>query len=1718
VDPKPAPQAGSSVRGRVTACEKDVPDPPARAVEEKRRQDGGGTILIFLDFSGLHPRVASCHLCDESAKEGSNVTAWDFGPTGEIALHSVNDERATSRSSDSAASRLHELLGYVEQVVKLDERPAFKLAEYRLPNGQTYQFHQHEFHAMPGVKHDQIDDDGPIWLTMERLKRHNPPKVPEELVAWLDASPDPERTPALREFLLNTVPARERDALVAEGKARAEDCQPALGPEGKGKFDVRIRIEDHPEISEAADRYLSGPWLSWANEERPRRRSIALYQKLFEAAQLAELGGPEQAIELVWGIGLSRWRKDVVLIDLPLLERLVEIEIDERAGGLIRVRPRLADATVNLRPYEELKLDGIPLALNAARRALAISAEDGEGVSPFLRDTFEPILRVCQSQIDAEGRYLTDSDPLEPSSDIPPASLQLIVSDRWVLFARKRNDNFLLKDIENLQKSVEDSKEELPGPARTLVMGPERETDITWKPLSGTMGGSTEPPEPDEQVSLVGDLFFPKPYNAEQVEILRRLEKTDGVVVQGPPGTGKTHTISNIICHYLATGRRVLVVSHGEAALAVLRDKLPEEVRDLAISITTSEREGLKQLEGAIRLLQSIVQTLRPGEQSRLIKDTERSIIGMRQRIAAIDAEIESTARAQLSEVQGRGVLPAQLAKAVVALRASCGWFSDRPTRFLSESGLTTADLDRLRRARLALGKRIQYLNTVLPSVSDLPTGAVLAQLHADILSADVHAARAASDTTFVPRITSSQAIAAAERAAQLLDTLIEATHHFEAFPWLRPFALAGVPHQHLSLTPALEGLITDAVSFLEEYKHYVQHPVALPTGAASSPEFAAIVTKLARGQNAFGLFAFSEKKLKHLIDAVQIVGRKPQNPDEWRHVGAYIKWSKRFSEIGVRWNAIARDLGQDTGQPLTLRQLASLTVALRVVFVLVPPALRELDECLRPTLAKAPGALWPDASRMAMVRDCLRDAAAATRLSAARAEVSRVKTLFTNEAGKVGTLAKNFLTDGVGCAEITTDRIKAAWEAVLATLDDVVQHRESFEAVRDIAARIEGAGARQWADRLRRTPALDGSDPVIPVNWADAWDWAASEHYLGRIDRREAMHALAEERAALDTSVAKALERLVRERTFYALAQSMTGPVRAALMMFATALRRIGTGKSVGAARHRRAARQAMADCYGGVPCWIMPSWRVAEQLPGEVGTFDLVIMDEASQSDIKEVTTLLRGKKVLVVGDDKQVSPMAAFIENAKIDRLERTYLAKQPFKTLLLPGASLYDLAKVMFPDKFVMLREHFRCVEPIIQFSTQFYTEDLIPLRIPTTQERLDPPLVDIYVPDGRRSGDKINHREAEVIIEEIRQIVENPALAKMPGTDVWRSIGVISLIGSKQAALINRMVLDALGEEAVMRHRIACGDSATFQGNERDIILLSMVADPSKKQAQTATHFEQRFNVAMSRARDRLYLIRSVREEELNPKDLKANVIRHIREPMKGRTQPSVDLLALCDSDFEREILGKILERGYRVAPQVGAMGYSIDMVVEGTGNQRLAVECDGDKYHGPERWADDMVRQRVLERVGWRFWRCWSSSYTIDPDGCVADLFATLTRMGIYPAQGETRADSYTEHRVAKASAAGARDAADLPFKSVTRSGIQVGDSVIVRYLDDNKTMSFVLSDEGDDPVNGIVSARSPLGSQLVGCNEEDEVEFEANGVVRRVLVVRVERAPARPH
>jgi very-short-patch-repair endonuclease len=547
------------------------------------------------------------------------------------------------------------------------------------------------------------------------------------------------------------------------------------------------------------------------------------------------------------------------------------------------------------------------------------------------------------------------------------------------------------------------------------------------------------------------------------------------------------------------------------------------------------------------------------------------------------------------------------------------------------------------------------------------------------------------------------------------------------------------------------------------------------------------------------------------------------------------------------------------------------------------------------------------------------------------------------------------------------------------------------------------------------------------------------------------------------------------------------------------------------------------MESSYAAVPCWIMPTWRISESLPATLGSFDLVIFDEASQSDISALPALLRAKKVLIVGDDKQVSPTAAFIEEQKLRSLRMHYLEGQPFGALMLPGNSLYELALACYPGRRIMLKEHFRCVEPIIRFSFQFYTDEIVPVRVPKATERLSPPLIDVHVPDGRKDKSNRNFAEAEAIIEEVSRIVADP---KMAG----RSIGIISLIGAKQAQLIQMMLLERIGEDAYLRHDIACGDSAIFQGKEKDIVFLSMVECPDTCTSKTALPFQQRFNVALSRARDREYLFHSVTEDLLKPDDLKAKVLRHFKNPMEGRTPRTGDLMSLCESGFERDVLVSLLKLGYKVQPQVKVGPYSIDLVVEGRDDQRLAIELDGDQYHGPERWTQDLARQRVMERVGWRFWRCWGSSFRLDPDACIDDLVGSLNALGIQPVGSGEAPTVWTEFRTISrksadeaapsgaATTTGAADTAGSPADVPAEGNeniVEIGDRVQVQVGGDTRVRVVTLMADRHDPDLGIISAQHPSGAALLGAEEDEEIEFEIDNKSRHWMVIKIEKGRA---
>ncbi len=1197
---------------------------------------------------------------------------------------------------------------------------------------------------------------------------------------------------------------------------------------------------------------------------------------------------------------------------------------------------------------------------------------------------------------------------------------------------------------------------------------------------------------------------------------MRRLAQSDGLVVQGPPGTGKTHTIANLICHAMALGQRVLVLSRGEAALAVLREQLPEKVRPLTISILSSERQGLRQVETAIREIQAVVEESRPEIRLSAIRRCEAEIVKIRDRLVAIDADLDRIAERQTAPVGPLAERPADLARKLAGSRERHAWFTDRPTAFASETDLTDADIEALRDARRAASAFLDHGEAAPPPAESLPDTRQVANWHDDLLRAASLAQDSAAGPAHALRVT-SDAIESAIRCAAALRDLAAAREAVDRRTWLAPVLEGALTGEDSAGWLAILRDVAAAFWTVEaERTRLVPFAVDVPDAVLDDEVARAAIARAAAGERLWPRLSLGRSVSKDLVAAVLVRGAGPgDGQDAWQTVQSHLDLFDLRLELEARWRAFAKELGtaaeEDSGSLAAAAHYLRDLDRARAVIPLIAAMARNTPPLQ--ALAADPGLARALSSQ-------LENAITAAKLGVADISRASIAALFVGD-DRTSTMARQFFAEIIGREGVDTARIEALWsgiEARIAKLRAVAGHLQALAA---LCARVAAAGAPDWAHRLRTVPPDPDGDALVPDDWRAAWDSGAAEGHLARMDGREDLLALARERDAADRRGRKLFVELVRERAFHALERRLSPRVKSALVEYVRALGRLGKGTGKGAGHHRRAARDAMARCYDAVPCWIMPTWRVAEQLPSDLAAFDLVILDEASQSDVTEIPALLRGRKILAVGDDRQVSPTAPFVTQTKIEQLRHHYLRDLPYRSLLEPGESLYDLMRAVFPDSRLMLKEHFRCVEPIIRFSMQFYPEKLIPLRIPSAQERLDPPLVDIFVPHGIRDGGrKINRPEAQVIVDEIATLLENPAHRH-------RSIGVISLIGAEQAELVRVMLSDRFGEEMMQRHAILCGDSATFQGNERDIVFLSMVADRKRRTTLTMLRYEQRFNVAASRARDRLVLVRSVPLEDLNPKDLKAKLIAHFADPMPTRPSQAEDLYAACDSEFERDVMRRLLELGYRVEPQVGAEGFRIDLVVEGAEGRRLAIECDGDSFHGPQQWREDMRRQRILERVGWRFWRCFASSFYRDPDGVMTDLVDALKKQDVEPLTGTAGARAayrLTEHRIVTATsdpptppgdkelpAPESINGADLAPHAGT--GIKVGDRVALLFAD-RKRLTIRIAQDGAGEARGSVSLTTPLGQVLAGAEEGDEIEVPGlDGAPATALIEAVEAA-----
>lgn len=400
--------------------------------------------------------------------------------------------------------------------------------------------------------------------------------------------------------------------------------------------------------------------------------------------------------------------------------------------------------------------------------------------------------------------------------------------------------------------------------------------------------------------------------------------------------------------------------------------------------------------------------------------------------------------------------------------------------------------------------------------------------------------------------------------------------------------------------------------------------------------------------------------------------------------------------------------------------------------------------------------------------------------------------------------------------------------------------------------------------------------------------------------------------------------------------------------------------------------------------PCWCVTTYAVSGSLPLKPGMFDVAIIDEASQCDIASCFPILfRAKKAVIVGDDKQL-PHLSFLEKAK----EQSFLSQYgiPDKYQLMwrfRTNSMFDLADY-YSMNSVMLDEHFRSLPPVIEFSNrEFYGGRMRVMKKDVGDGKV---LETVMVPDGRVDFDATrNLPEIEALVKKLYEIVVEDE-RKNPDNPV--SIGIISPFRA-QVEQLKVSVSKVLSDHMVRKHQIEIGTAHTFQGDERDIILMSWAFAPNSfPQSLTFLQKPNLFNVAITRARYKVINFISRDPKELTDglfRDYMA-YIEEYQNKQLALNNPDIDE-NIYKNKLEREIAESIRELGHKVRAGVDIAGLSADLLVD----DKFVIEVDG--VEDNERpTVSNMKKQSIIERSGFKVNRVTFREWQYSSKACLDRL------------------------------------------------------------------------------------------------------------------------------
>ncbi len=571
--------------------------------------------------------------------------------------------------------------------------------------------------------------------------------------------------------------------------------------------------------------------------------------------------------------------------------------------------------------------------------------------------------------------------------------------------------------------------------------------------------------------------------------------------------------------------------------------------------------------------------------------------------------------------------------------------------------------------------------------------------------------------------------------------------------------------------------------------------------------------------------------------------------------------------------------------------------------------------------------------------------------------------------------------------------------------------------------------------------------------------------------------------------------------------------------------------------------------------PCFLMSPLSVAKYLVPEKMSFDLLVIDEASQMPVEDALgAIARAKQVVVVGDNNQLPPTSFFRNTARNDDYD------DEDETIV---ESVLDQALQRF-NPTVELTWHYRSRhESLIAFSNeQFYHNNLTVFPSPDN-DSYDLGIKYHYIENGF-FNERTNSKEVDAIVEYIIQHVR-----KHP----TRTLGVATM-NKPQESLIRSRLRRRFQYDEELEHFCLCPikdkelepffikNLENVQGDERDTILISTVYGKSKEGSKVMQRFgpingingHRRLNVLFTRAKIETHVFSSLKPDDIV---VNANSYRGTRvfkdyliyAASGGKNIiPSGDT-GVPDSCFEICVKDKLESLGYEVHSQVGVKGFFIDLGVK---HPRFpygyiaGIECDGVPYHSSKSARDrDIIRQSVLEGLGWNIYRIWSTDWYYNLDKEIEKLTEYLNRKiderltyidehyisssaeavksiktkaeldlsdynNTYE-DGNThqKNNQYSEKQYTPEKETDIYDAYEedsyeedllTPNSTFSSKLVEIGDLVTISYLNkQGQELQYIISEhpiKNKDPFITIISPETPIAKGLLGLAEGDEQEI----------------------